>query len=113
MGKIKIKLNQHALDRIGRDAVTQYAKRHSHECAYCHKRVETSAGTPEGTLPAGDLDDIFPACLHLVHVDHRPCEERHRIGMRATHILGLAIVEILNARVGRIVGVSMPPHYKF
>ena len=48
-----------------------------------------------------------------MHVDHRPSEERHRIGMQATHILGLAIVEILDAQVGRIAGVSMLPYYKF
>ena len=54
MGKIRIKLDRKALDRIGRDAVERYAKRHSNECAYCHKRIKPPKSMPGGTLPVCD-----------------------------------------------------------
>ena len=51
MGKIRVKLNRKALERIGQEVAKQYAKRHSGECAYCHKRIEPPAGMPEGMMP--------------------------------------------------------------
>lgn len=48
MGNVRIKFDRKNLDNIAKQAVGEYAKRHSHECAYCHKPIDPPADMPAG-----------------------------------------------------------------
>ena len=51
MGNVRINFDQKWLDKTAKQAVDEYAKQHSHECAYCHKPIEPTAGMPADALP--------------------------------------------------------------
>lgn len=51
MGNVRINFDRKNLDKIAKQAVGEYAKQHSHECAYCHKAIEPPAGMPADALP--------------------------------------------------------------
>lgn len=54
MGKVKITLKNSGMRKIGRLAANAYAAEHSHECAYCHQRVQPPADMPAGAVPVCD-----------------------------------------------------------
>ena len=46
--------------------------------------------------------------LGFLHIRHRPCEERHHVGVQPAHIVGgLAVVKILDVQVGGVVGILL------